>query len=140
MSNPNPIVTTNIKPGTTNTRSQQYFRSSIALVNGQPTSSISRSLTYLSDYLYHNHDVISIQLETVPPNLINVVLTIGAQPVATVVRKDIEPGNNLLETFMYDPSESLPLSKCPLMETRLEFNFDNDLTDLDSSSYGLVCH
>jgi hypothetical protein len=139
MSNPNPIVTTNINisPGTTkNTWSRQRHRqASIALIDGQPTSTISRSLIYLSDYLYHNHDVISIRLETVPQNLINVVLTIGAQPVATVVRKDIEPGNNLLEKFMYDPSESLPLSKCPLMETRLEFVFDNDLTDLDSSSY-----
>lgn len=136
MSNPNPIVTTNIKPGTTkNTWARQCPRRSIALVNGQPTCSISRSLIYLSDYLYHNHDVISIQLETVPQNLINVVLTIGAQPVATVVRKDIEPGNNLLEKFMYDPSESLPLSKCPLMATWLEFNFDNDLTHLDPSAY-----
>ena len=135
MSNPNPIVTTNIKPGTTNARSQQYFRRSIALVNGQPTSAISRSLIYLSDYLCHNHDVVSIQLETVPQNLIKVVLIIGAQPVATVSCKDIEPGNNLLEKFMYDPSESLPLSKCPLMETWLEFVFDNDLTDLDPSSY-----
>lgn len=135
MSNPNPIVTTNIKPGTINARSQQSFRKSIALIDGQPTSTISRSLTYLSDYLYHNHDVISIQLETVPQNLIKVVLTIGAQPVATVSCKDIEPGKNLLEQFMYDPSESLPLSKCPLMETWLEFVFDNNLTDLDSSAY-----
>ena len=136
MSNPNPIVTTNIKPGTTkNTWARQCPRRSIALIDGQPTSSISRSLTFLSDYLCHNHDVVSIRLETVPQNLINVVLTIGAQPVATVVRKDIEPGNNLLEKFMYDPSESLPLSKCPLMETWLEFVFDNDLTDLDPSAY-----
>ena len=136
MSNPNPIVTTNIKPGTNkNTWARQCPRRSIALVNGQPTSAISRSLIYLSDYLCHNHDVVSIQLETVPQNLIKVVLIIGAQPVATVSCKDIEPGNNLLEKFMYDPSESLPLSKCPLMETWLEFVFDNDLTDLDFSAY-----
>jgi hypothetical protein len=135
MSNPNPIVTTNIKPGTTSTRTHYNQRSSIALVNGRPTTSISRSLIFLSDYLCHNHDVVSIKLETVPQNLINVVLTIGAQPVATVVRKDIEPGKNVLETFMYDPYELLPLSKCPLMETWLEFNFDNDLSDLDPSAY-----
>ena len=92
-------------------------------------------LIYLSDYLCHNHDVVSIQLETVPQNLIKLNIVIGALPVTTVVRKDIEPGQNLLEKFMYDPSESLPLSKCPRMETRLEFIFDNDLTDLDPSAY-----
>lgn len=135
MSNPNPIVTANINvsPRTTMARDRYNNPSNVIITNSPQKCSISRS--YVSDYLYHNHDVISIRLGQVPKNLIKVNIAIGAQPVATVYHKDIEPDQNLLEKFMYDPSECLPISKCSCMKLWLEFVYDKDLTDLDSSSY-----
>ena len=93
-----------------------------------------RSIVRLCEHLPKNHDIRSIRLETVPKNLQKVCLFIGGQPIATMY--DLVENANLLEEFMYDKNENLPISKSNnYLEAWLVFYFNKNLTDVDPSTY-----
>lgn len=95
----------------------------------------NQSCSYVNLYklLPKNHDIRSIQLETVPENLQKVCLFIGGQPVATMC--DLSANSNILEEFMYDICEKIPISKSNYMETWLVFYFSKNLTNIDPTTY-----
>lgn len=81
----------------------------------------------LMDKLSYKHDILSIRLESVPHNLRKIHILIGHLQVGSIY--NILPGQNLLEQFLYNRSDILPVSKSNNMKFIMDFCFENDLTD-----------
>lgn len=86
------------------------------------------------DLIPTNHDIVSIRLETIPPNLRKVNILLGYNRVGTI--HTFLPGQNLLEKLFCDPQDILPVSKCYCMKKDIEFCYENDVTEsTDPSTY-----